>query len=283
MILLDFSSIAMSSIFPRIDDYDEDKDLIRHTMLNIIRKYNVDYRDKYGETIVCFDAGNSWRRQKFAPYKANRRKNRDNSMHDWNGIFNMVNQVREDIIELSPYRCIFVDGCEADDAIGWIVHNQHDTDEHMLIVSPDNDFKQLQCYENVVQYSNIQKKWIKCKDAEEELWMKIVKGDTGDGVPNILSDDEVLITEGARQTPVTQKQLKMLQEDPNTWPTRIQKNWLRNKDLIDLQMTPPEYTSQIQQQFNQEPKGNIQLWMNYLMKHKMKLLLESLDDFEIRY
>ena len=63
MILLDFSSIAMSSIFPRIDDYDEDKDLIRHTMLNIIRKYNVDYRDKYGETIVCFDAGNSWRRQ----------------------------------------------------------------------------------------------------------------------------------------------------------------------------------------------------------------------------
>ena len=267
MILLDFSSIAMSSIFPRIDDYDEDKDLIRHTMLNIIRKYNVDYRDKYGETIVCFDAGNSWRRQKFAPYKANRRKNRDNSMHDWNGIFNMVNQVREDIIELSPYRCIFVDGCEADDAIGWIVHNQHDTDEHMLIVSPDNDFKQLQCYENVVQYSNIQKKWIKCKDAEEELWMKIVKGDTGDGVPNILSDDEVLITEGARQTPVTQKQLKMLQEDPNTWPTRIQKNWLRNKDLIDLQMTPPEYKTQIEEQFNQEPKGNIQLWMNYLIKY----------------
>ena len=75
MILLDFSSIAMSSIFPRIDDYDEDKDLIRHTMLNIIRKYNVDYREKYGETIVCFDAGNSWRRQQFAPYKANRRKN----------------------------------------------------------------------------------------------------------------------------------------------------------------------------------------------------------------
>ena len=282
MILLDFSSIAMSSIFPRIDDYDEDKDLIRHTMLNIIRKYNVDYRDKYGETIVCFDAGNSWRRQKFAPYKANRRKNRDNSIHDWNGIFNMVNQVREDIIELSPYRCIFVDGCEADDAIGWITHNEN-TDDHLLIVSPDNDFKQLQCYDNVVQYSNIQKKWIKCKDAEEELWMKIVKGDTGDGVPNILSDDEVLITEGARQTPVTQKQLKMLEEDPNTWPTRIQKNWLRNKDLIDLQMTPPEYKSQIQQQFNQEPKGNIQLWMNYLMKHKMKLLLESLDDFEIRY
>ena len=282
MILIYFSSIAMSSIFPRIDDYDEDKDLIRHTMLNIIRKYNVDYRDKYGETIVCFDAGNSWRRQKFAPYKANRRKNRDNSIHDWNGIFNMVNQVREDIIELSPYRCIFVDGCEADDAIGWIAHNENN-DDHLLIVSPDNDFKQLQCYDNVVQYSNIQKKWIKCKDAEEELWMKIVKGDTGDGVPNILSDDEVLITEGARQTPVTQKQLKMLQEDPNTWPTRIQKNWLRNKDLIDLQMTPPEYKSQIQQQFNQEPKGNIQLWMNYLMKHKMKLLLESLDDFEIRY
>ena len=135
----------------------------------------------------------------------------------------------------------------------------------------------------MVQYSNIQKKWIKCNDAKEELRLKIIKGDTGDGVPNILSDDEVLITEGARQTPVTQKQLRLLDKDPNDWPTKIQKNWIRNKDLIDLSMTPPEYKTQIEEQFNQEPKGNIQLWMNYLMKHKMKLLLESLDDFEIRY
>ena len=281
MILLDFSSIAMSAMFPRIEEFDEEKELIRHTMINIIRKYNVEHRDEYGETIVCMDAANSWRRQYFTPYKANRRKNRSNSIHDWDGIFKMINQVRDDIIQYSPFKCVWVDTCEADDAIGTIVE-KNNTPQPVLIVSPDGDFKQLQKYPNVKQWSNIQKKWVKSDNPEEELYEKICRGDTGDGVPNVLSDDEVLITEGARQTPVTKKQMTMLKGDPLEWPLQVQRRFIRNKQLIDLTQTPELKKDEIMKQYNGDTRGSIQKWMSYLMKHQMKLHLESLTDFEVR-
>lgn len=140
MILLDFSSIAMSAIFPRIAEFEEDTDMIRHIMINIIRRYNVDYRDEFGEMVICMDAGNNWRRDYFPQYKANRRKNRKNSIHDWDAIFTMMNQVRDDITELSPFRTVRVDKCEADDCIGTLVE-KHMSPEPILIVSPDGDFK----------------------------------------------------------------------------------------------------------------------------------------------
>ena len=286
MILLDFSSIAMSAMFPRIEEFDEDRNLIRHTMINIIRKYNADYRDDFGETIVCMDAANSWRREYFKPYKANRRKNRNNSIHDWDGIFKMINQVRDDIIQHSPFKCIWVDTCEADDCIGTIVEKTSGPEdcepEPILIVSPDGDFKQLQKYPNVKQWSNIQKKWVKSDNPEDELFEKICKGDTGDGVPNVLSEDEVLITEGARQTPVTKKQMTMLKGDPLQWPLQVQRRFIRNKTLIDLAETPELKKEEIMKQYNGESFGSIQSWMSYLMKHQMKLHLESLTDFEVR-
>jgi hypothetical protein len=281
MILLDFSSIAMSSIMPQIDKFEENTDMIRHIMINIIRRYNEEYRDDFGEMVICMDAGNNWRKQVFPQYKANRRKNRDNSIHDWNAIFTMMNQVRDDIRELSPFRCVWVDECEADDAIGTIVEKQNNP-EPILIVSPDGDFKQLQRYPNVKQWSNLQKKWVISEDPVEELHVKVCKGDTGDGVPNCLSDDDVLITEGTRQTPLSKKKIAALKEDPNSLGASTAKRLARNTTMIDLTRTPDRLKDAIMSEFDKGPKGNMMSWMNYLMKNQLKLLLESASDFEVR-
>jgi len=281
MILLDFSSIAMSSIFPRIDQFEEDTDMIRHIMINIIRRYNVEHRDKYGEMVICMDAGNNWRRDYFAPYKANRRKSRKNSIHDWDAIFSMMNQTRDDIRNLSPFRTVWVDKCEADDAIGTLVE-KHMNPEPILIVSPDNDFKQLQRYPNVKQYSNLQKKYVVSENPETELLEKIIKGDTGDGVPNCLSDDEVLITEGVRQTPVSKKKLSALIEDPEALGHATARRYIRNRTLIDLSRTPEELKEQIVAEYQKPINGNMMNWMNYLMKNNLKGLLDSLSDFEVK-
>lgn len=281
MILLDFSSIAMSSIMPQIDKFEENTDMIRHIMINIIRRYNEEYRDDFGEMVICMDAGNNWRKQVFPQYKANRRKNRDNSIHDWNAIFTMMNQVRDDIRELSPFRCVWVDECEADDAIGTIVEKQN-SPEPILIVSPDGDFKQLQRYPNVKQWSNLQKKWVISEDPIEELHVKVCKGDTGDGVPNCLSDDDVLITEGTRQTPLSKKKIAALKEDPNSLGASTAKRLARNTTMIDLTRTPDRLKDSIMSEFEKGPKGNMMSWMNYLMKNQLKLLLESASDFEVR-
>ena len=281
MILVDFSSIAMSSIMPQIDKFEENTDMIRHIMVNIIRRYNVEHRDEYGEMVICMDAGNTWRRQYFPNYKANRRKNRDNSIHDWNAIFTMMNQVRDDIRELSPFRCIWVDECEADDAIGTIVEKQMNP-QPILIVSPDGDFKQLQRYPNVKQYSNLQKKYVVSPNPLDELHEKICKGDTGDGVPNVLSDDDVLITEGLRQTPCSKKKIASLKEDPESLGISTAKRFARNTTLIDLTRTPDRLKDSIMDEYNKGPKGTMMSWMSYLMKNDLKLLLESASDFEVK-
>ena len=287
MILLDFSSIAMSAMFPRIEEFDEDRNLIRHTMINIIRKYNADYRDDFGETIVCMDAANSWRREYFKPYKANRRKNRNNSIHDWDGIFKMINQVRDDIIQYSPFKCIWVDTCEADDCIGTIVEKTSGPEdcepEPTLIVSPDGDFKQLQKYPNVKQWSNIQKKWVKSDDPEVELFEKICKGDTGDGVPNVLSDDDTLV-EGRRQTPLSKKKMNAIIQDLDEgellYAASWYRNYQRNQTLIDLTKTPDELKTKIINNFEeQDPWKNKSKVFPYLVSKRMNKLIESVQEF----
>ena len=36
----------------------------------------------------------------------------------------------------------------------------------------------------------------------------ILKGDAGDGVPNVLSDDDVFINDDKRQTPLSKKKME---------------------------------------------------------------------------
>ena len=106
MILIDFSSLIMSSISVQINEIDGNPDLIRHMVFNMIRRYNLEHRDQFGETIICFDSKNNWRKDTFPQYKANRKKGREESKHDWKMIFEIIGQVKDELREYSPYRCI---------------------------------------------------------------------------------------------------------------------------------------------------------------------------------
>jgi 5'-3' exonuclease len=214
MILIDFSSLIMSSIMVQIKDINGNPDLIRHMVFNMIRRYNLEHREEFGETVVCFDSKNNWRKETFPEYKANRKKNREESDIDWNMIFDIIGQVKDELREYSPFRCLEVERCEADDIIGTICEKQMNP-EPILIISPDRDFVQLQRYPNVRQFSNVQKKWVEPKEgtALDDLSLKILTGDSGDGVPNVLSDDTTL-TEGRRQG-VLSKKKKLLWNSSN--------------------------------------------------------------------
>ena len=256
MILLDYSSVMMSSIFSRIESFDDDLELLRHQIFNIIRLYNVKHRSEFGEMVLCMDGAKNWRREQFPFYKANRRKSRNNSVHDWDNIYKVLNQVREEISTMSPFRCIRVDRCEADDVIANIVEKQT-SPSPILIISPDRDFIQLHKFPNVKQFSNIQKKWLEpVVSPEYDLKEKILKGDVGDGVPNVMSDDNVLVEETSRQTP------------------------LRKVKLIDLSRTPDDIKVQIDTEYAKPVEGSINSLMSLFTKKKMKLLLECLPDFE---
>jgi hypothetical protein len=64
--------------------------------------------------------------------------------------------------------------------------------EDILIISSDGDFLQLQQYNGksnytIKQYNHAKKKFVVSENPLEELKEKIIQGDKGDGIPNIMS------------------------------------------------------------------------------------------------
>ena len=235
MILLDLNQVMISNLMmqPGIASGGIDENLIRHMVLNSIRMYNVKFKDEYGDLVICADDKKYWRKDLFPYYKAARKKSREDSPYDWNLIFETLNRVRDEIRENFPYKVIQIDKTEADDVIGTICINygvelRNSQSEKILILSSDKDFMQLQKFANVDQYSPMAKKFLKTSEPIKFLKEHILKGDRGDGIPNILSSDDTFITE-ARQKPVTEKKL-------NTWVAQKPEDFCDASMLVNMQI-----------------------------------------------
>jgi len=282
MLIYDYNGIALGSI---IVNRDLNQDLIRHMILNTIRMYRVKFpRKDYGDIVIAADGANNWRRGAFPQYKANRRKSRDKSDFDWNEAFRILNEVREEIRETFPYRVVHVEGCEADDVIGTLVANTQEFGqyENVMIISADKDFAQLQRFDNVRQFSPLTKKFIDEKNPKLRLLEHIIKGDAGDGVPNILSNDDVFV-EGLRQTPVSKKKMEAimadLEEGELLYAASWYRNYQRNQRLIDLTYTPDHLKENILKEFEKDPIGKGSLVLPYLINKKCKMLIEVAAEF----
>lgn len=281
MILLDYNAIAMSIV--AINNIEEEN-LFRHHILNSIRMYNVKHRDQYGQMVICGDGGHVWRREYFKEYKAKRREGREKDTRDWSAIFGMINKVREEIKETFHYKVLHIDRCEADDIIGTLANNTQEFGRHepVMIISGDKDFIQLHTNNNVRQWSPITKKFVEDPDPVNYLREHIIKGDSGDGVPNILSGDNYLI-EGIRQSPVTQKKMATFidnYDNLNDVLTDDQyRNFQRNQKMIDLTMIPEEIKEKIIEEYDKPAVGHKTKILNYLIKNRCNQLIESIQDF----
>ncbi len=281
MILIDYSQIALANI---IVQKLNDESMIRHMILNSIRMYNKKYRDEYGELVICADGMNTWRKEFFPEYKANRRKNRDNSDQDWNEIFRILHLVRDEIREYLPYKVIHLDGVEADDVIGTLTMRTQEfgQDEPIMIVSSDKDFIQLQKYNNVKQFSPIQKKMVTDNNPRMYLFNHIMRGDSGDGIPNVLSADDTFVSEG-KQTPLRQVKINEWLDASDrlreVMPEDIYRNYQRNKTLIDLNDIPDEVQETIINSYEEQSKTPNMRVLNYLIKKRCNNLIEVVEEF----
>ena len=282
MILIDYNQIALSNI---IVQKLNDENMIRHMILNSIRMYNKKYRDQYGQMIICCDGPNTWRKQYFPEYKAARKKNRDDSSVDWQEIFRILNLVRDEIRENLPYKVIHLDGCEADDIIGTLALQTQEfgKDEPVKIISSDKDFIQLHRFKNVSQFSPMQKKEVSDKNPHIYRFNHIIKGDAGDGVPNVKSADNVFVEEGLRQTPIRAKQIEEWLDNSErlseVMDSEVYRNYQRNKKLIDLTEIPQNISESIINTFNNSKKPMQMKVLNYLIKKRCNLLIESVEEF----
>ena len=282
MIIVDYSGLAIATIV--VNKVDEE-DLLKHMILNSLRQYRVKYKKDFGELVLAIDGKNNWRRGYFPQYKANRKKNREESDFDWERAFNIMHKIKEEIMANFPYKVIEVDECEADDVIGTLCENSQEFGQYedIMIISADKDFLQLQQYPNVKQYSPLLKKEYIEDNPKINLIEKILTGDAGDGVPNILSDDDVFV-ESRRQTPLSKKKKEAIKEDlaegELLYAASWYRNYQRNETLIDLTKTPDRLKKQIIEKFNsQDQWHNKGLVFPYLINNNMKMLIESVEEF----
>ena len=281
MIIMDMNQITLASLMMHLNmtKTDEpDESMVRHMILNSIRMYRSQFNKDYGEIVLTYDSKHYWRRDFFPNYKAGRRKGREKDSKDWDLIFGVLNKIKAEFKENLPYKYLEVYGAEADDIIATLCKN-FCNDDKIMIVSGDKDFIQLQKYSNVQQYSPILKKYVNGHDPVTYIKEHILKGDTSDGVPNVLSPDNTFV-DGMRQRPLGKKKIEnWLDIDIDDLQDEVKRNYQRNDTLINLDKIPLELENQIMAEFDGAPCGDRSKLLNYFVQSRLKNLMNDIGEF----
>ena len=290
MIIVDMHQVLISNIMAQLSMKSwkgtkeigvVNKEMVRHMCCNSLRGYVRKFSNDFGwrnkNLILACDSADPWRRDFFPNYKWNRRQGREESKNDWDIMFKLILEIKDEIAENLPYKVIAVENAEADDIIAVIVGLQEE--DKYLIISGDKDFRQLQKFNNVFQYSTIQKIIIKEDNPKRYLHEQIIKGDRSDGVPNILSPDDVFTTK-KKQSPITKKKLEeWAQVDDIPLGSETKKYYNRNKKLIDLSMIPESLVNSIINSYKNCKVPSRSKLLPYFMNYKLKSLIENINDF----
>ena len=279
-ILVDFNQVAISNLMinlkmNHLDTVEED--MLRHMILNSLRFNRNKFTEDYGELIICCDGRNTWRRDVFPYYKRNRKESRAASGYDWNHIFETLNKIKSEIDEHFPYKVVHLDRAEADDVIA-VLAKQWTRDDKVLILSGDKDFMQLQKYDNVKQYSPVQKKFLRVDNPQEFLFEHIVRGDTGEGIPNCQSKDSTIVS-GDRQTPITKKRLTEWMQKGKVDYKNGDVGFDRNQRLIDFDYIPEDLAKDIVRVFEDAPAGDRRNLFPYFVDKRLSKLMEHITEF----
>ena len=279
MIIIDMNQITLASVmmnFHMTKSEELEEDMIRHMILNSIRMYRTMFKEEYGEVVLTYDSRHYWRREIFPQYKQNRKKSRENDTKDWDKIFGLLNAIKSEFREILPYKYVEVYGAEADDVIGTLCKEYQD--QKVMIISGDKDFIQLQKYKNVKQYSPILKKYVNGHNPDTYIKEHILKGDSSDGVPNVLSPDHTFV-EGLRQRPLSKKKIEAWLNSETGMSEEVKRNYQRNHKLINLDNTPDDLQKSILDTFNEAPSGDRSKILTYFIENKLKELTDSIGDF----
>ena len=291
MILLDTNQIMISNLFgikgKGFDSNSVTIDDIRHAVLKGFLYYNNRFKADYGKIVLCYDSGNYWRTKQFPHYKANRKKKQSIDSVNWHKIYDFFKTVREEIRDNFKVITMHVETVEADDIISVLIEEYHNRgvgprQDKTLIVSSDKDFQQLQRIEGVYQYSPNVKDFVICENPAEFLVDHIIRGDSSDGIPNILSDDDVLVDENKKQTIMSPKRFNTIIEEVKTRKitnenSKFRRNWLRNKSLIDLECIPKDKKKLIIKEYDKSLSHfhmNTPNPMEYLISNRLGELIK---------
>ena len=278
MILVDANQIAISHLMVRSKLEDGiNIDSVRKSIVRVIGRIAKKYGNEYGQVVLCYDDKNYWRREVFPFYKKNRKQEREASKYDWDQVFSVLNTIRDELKGNFPYKVLQVQGAEADDIVASLCMENAKTDapEKVLILSADKDFIQLHKYDFVCQYDPIRNRWIENEDPVMYLQEHIIRGDRSDGIPNILTCDDAIVTGKPQKKMSKDKIASLANMSPEDFTNFIRlRNWKRNAELIDFGRIPEAVVERI---LSASSKAKVQasVNLNYFIDNKLQDIISE--------
>jgi 5'-3' exonuclease len=150
--------------------------------------------------VLDIDGGNTWRKKIFeenvdkmlmkedAPKSYKGGRNREsNSKIDWKILFEYYDETLNAIKNYTDFIVMTVNSAEADDVIAviasqYVLNNEN---EHVFIISSDEDFVQLMVNDRIHLWSPTRDDYITCDDPKTFLTVHIMTGDGADNIPSI--------------------------------------------------------------------------------------------------
>lgn len=268
-LIFDLHNLIIRCIFvaekedPFNTNYTYWKYLVLTNIFEEISKYQPDI------CVLACDDRKYWRKDIYPEYKAHRRADREKSVVDFDAFYKMFNGFYEELKNLFTNMYILkVDKCEADDIIA--ILSERIKDHIVINISTDSDLHQLYKHKNYRQYNPIRKCFVENINPSKFLLCKIITGDKqSDNIPGIKFKVGIKTAEK-----ILQSGLQEYLDKEN-----LQKEFDRNKQLIDLECIPIEYKLSIQKQFDTyelKPVSSKTLY-NFFIKHKQKYCLENIN------
>ena len=278
MILVDANQIAISHLMVRSKIEDGiNIESVRKSIVRVIGRIAKKYGPEYGQMVLCYDDKNYWRREVFPFYKKNRKQEREASKYDWDQVFSVLNIIRDELRGNFPYKVLQVQGAEADDIVASLCmdNSKSEAPEKVLILSADKDFIQLHKYDFVRQYDPIRNRWIENADPVMYLQEHIIRGDRSDGIPNILTCDDAIVTGKPQKKMSKDKIASLANMSPDEFTNFIRlRNWKRNAELIDFGRIPAAVVDRI---LNASSKTKVEptVNLNYFIDNKLQDILSD--------
>ena len=286
IIIIDFSQIAYSTKYIATIQGTFNKDLWKYILLKTIKKYNTDFDGD--EVILAMDGRNSWRKKIFSEYKENRDTK---SGEDWKIFFDSYNEFKEEFTNIFPYKVIQLENTEGDDIVAILSHYLNKPENNIFILGGDKDYKQLyQHIPNLTIWDPKNDIQVKNEGVNDFVLEHIIRGDRGDGIPNIFSDDDSIINPTKRQKTISGKMYNTIIEMGltkliETSTDEVKKNIERNKKciLLDTIHIPKEIQNNIIESYNKQhsqPNKPNEIF-NYFIERKMETLYGYVSEFLI--
>lgn len=284
MIIVDASNLVFSQVldFHAKTKEQVDMHVVRNLCIERLKAHKNKLKEFGPEIVIAFDSRHYWRKDIFPYYKGKRASARAASTFDWNAFFPMFDQFKQELREFFPVKCIEVHGAEADDIMA-VLSSRYGPHMPVCIVTSDNDMIQIQqqVCPTVKQWSPWHKKFLTPKNAEYDLFEHICTGDAGDGVPNILSDDDTFMADPKkRQKPIRKDKLESWKQYGMNSPEYFCPDaasldrFTRNRNLIDLRCIPEDLAAKIVESYDAAEPAQGKMF-TYLTANRLTKILKE--------